>query len=666
MTEGKLGRRGFVAAAGASALAGRVEAQSSLSMPLFIPRRVLFAPPERARVTISPDGSRIAFLAPVNGVQNVWMAPLADAAAPRPLTKVEDRDVANEVWWPQDDRHVIFFRDRDGDENWQAHRVDIETGDIRALTPGLGVRSFVHRVSAQFPGEVLLAHNERDRRYYDIFRVDVATGESKLHYRNESFAWTFSNPQFRVMFGARYRDDGGYDLVVATGPDAGAVFRRIAPEDAATTRPIEASSDGKSLYWLDSEDRDRAALVVNDLSTGRLSLMLSDMQADVGVPALDPVTARPLAAPVVQTRRRWLAIDSAVSPDLDLIRASDDGDIGQFNMSNDRRNWVVHSEPAGLPGRYLHLARDTRKVRRLFPTRPALDAAPLQPTQPVVVTARDGLKLVGYLTRAQDAGRDPGPMVLLVHDGPWARDLPDYSTTHQWLADRGYNVLSVNFRGSTGFGKAFVNAADREWGGRMYHDLLDAVEWATRQRIADPSRIAIYGAGYGGYSALVGATFTPKRFACAIDLGGISNLVTFASDMAPYRHPWAPFLKQRMGDAATEEGRKFLASRSPLTFADRIVRPLLIGQGGNDVRVPAKESEQIVAAMHQHKIPVTYVYYKDEGHGFGRVENRRSWAAVVEAFLAQHLHGKVEPVGADFRGSSIEFRAGRDLIKGLG
>jgi dipeptidyl aminopeptidase/acylaminoacyl peptidase len=654
-----------VAAAGASALAGRVEAQPSLSMPQFIPRRVLFAPPERARVTISPDGRKIAFLAPVNGVQNVWMAALDNIAAARPLTKVEDRDVANELWWPQDDRHVIFFRDQAGDENWQAHRVDIETGDIRALTPGPGVRSFVHQVSAQFPGEVLLAHNDRDRRHHDIFRVNVATGESVLHYRNEDFAWTFSNPQFRVMFGARYREDGGYDLVVATGPDAGKVFRRIESEDAATTRPIEASSDGKSLYWLDSEDRDRAALVVNDLSSGRLSLMLSDMQADVGTPVLDPVTAKPLAAPVVQTRRRWLAIDSAVSPDLDLIRASDDGEIGWFNMSNDRKNWVVYSEPPGVPGRYLHFARDTRRVRRLFSARPALDGAPLSPMQPVVVTARDGLKLVCYLTRPRDAGKEPGPMVLSVHGGPWVRDLPDYNTTHQWLANRGYNVLSVNFRGSTGFGKAFVNAGNREWAGRMHDDLLDGVGWAVRERIADPSRIAIYGASYGGYSALVGATFTPKRFACAIDLFGISNLVSFATDVPPYWRAWAPFLKQRMGDASTEEGRKFLASRSPLTFADRIVRPLLIGQGGNDVRVTVKESEQIVAALQQRKIPVTYVYYKDEGHGFRRAENRRSWAAVVEAFLAQHLGGRAYPVGGDFTGSSLEFRAGRELIKGI-
>ena len=250
-------------------------------------------------------------------------------------------------------------------------------------------------------------------------------------------------------------------------------------------------------------------------------------------------------------------------------------------------------------------------------------------------------------------------MVLLVHGGPWGRDMPGFSATHQWLVNRGYAVLSVNFRGSTGFGKTFVNAGDREWAGRMHADLLDAVDWAVSERIAQPSRVAIYGASYGGYSALVGATFTPTRFACAVDLFGISNLVTFAKDIPPYWRTWEPVLKTRMGDVSTEEGRKFLASRSPLTHVDRIVRPVLIGQGGNDVRVTAAESEQIVAAMQKRNIPVTYVFYKDEGHGFRRAANRRSWSAVVEAFLAQHIGGRAEPVGEDFAGSTIEFRAGR-------
>jgi dipeptidyl aminopeptidase/acylaminoacyl peptidase len=657
-----LDRRRFMLASSVILSARGAVAQQA---PALIPRRLLFAAPERARVTLSPNGKLIAFLGPVDGVLNVWLAPVDDPAAARPLTRIADRDVLNQLWWPHDNRHLVFFREQGGDENWQAHRIDITTGDIRALTPGPGVRSFTQQISARFPGEMLISHNQRDKRYYDIFRVNVATGESVLLQRNDEFAWLFSDPQFRVKWGIRYRPDGGFDMVKLDGD--GGLFRRIEAADAFTTRAIEVSEDGRTLYWLDSQGRDRAAVVAQDLASGAFRVMAEDAQADFGEPILDPVSCRPLAAPVVYGTRRWQVLDQTVAPEFDRLVASGEGEIGGFAASNDRSSWIAYAEPANAPGRFLHLDRASGRVRRLFSSRPALEAAPLVPMEPVVVTARDGLKLVCYLSRLRDAAAgQPGPMVLLVHGGPWGRDMPDFNTTHQWLANRGYGVLSVNFRGSTGFGKAFVNAADREWAGRMHDDLIDAVDWAIAQRIADPARVAIYGASYGGYSALVGATFTPQKFACAIDLFGISNLVTFINAIPPYWNSWASIWKMRMGDHTNEEGRKFLAERSPLTFVDRIVRPLLIGQGANDVRVTVAESDQIVAEMQRRKIPVTYVYYGDEGHGFRRPENRRSFTAVVEAFLAQYLGGSCEPVGEDFAGSSIEFRAGRDLIRGLG
>jgi dipeptidyl aminopeptidase/acylaminoacyl peptidase len=255
---------------------------------------------------------------------------------------------------------------------------------------------------------------------------------------------------------------------------------------------------------------------------------------------------------------------------------------------------------------------------------------------------------------------------LLVHGGPWARDVWGLYPDHQWLADRGYAVLSVNFRGSTGFGKAFVNAANLEWAGKMHDDLIDSVDWAIAQGIADPARVAIVGGSYGGYAALVGLTFTPEKFACAVDLVGISNLVTFLNTIPEYWISWKPLWKARVGDYTTEAGLRLLEERSPLGRADRIVRPLLIGQGANDTRVKASEPEQIVAAMQRHGIPVTYVSYPDEGHNLGRPENLRSFKAVTEAFLAVHLGGRCEPVGDDFAGSTIEFKVGRELIPGLG
>ncbi len=659
-----LGRRGFVLAGSLAVSSRGVSAQPA---PALIPRRLLFAAPERSSATISPDGKLIAFLGPVDGVLNVWLAPISDPAAARPLTHITDRDVLSQLWWPQDNRHIVFFREQGGDENWQAHRIDIVTGDIRALTPGPGVKSYVQQVSARFPGELLISHNQRDKAHFDIYRVNVATGESTLLLRDDDFSWVFTDPDFRALWGVRYRADGGYDLVKATGEQAGSLFRRVEAVDAFTTGTIEVSADGRTLYWLDSQGRDRAAVVAQDLESGRFTVLAEDASADFGKPVLDPVTCAPISAPVVYTGRRWQVLDATAAADLDRIARAGEGELGWFGTSNDRANWVGYVEPANAPGRFFHYDRASGKVRRLFSTRPALEGAPLVPLEPVVVTARDGLKLVCYLSRPRDAaGGRPGPTVLLVHGGPWGRDMPDLNMTHQWLANRGYTVLSVNFRGSTGFGKSFVNAADGEWAGKMHDDLIDAVDWAIAQRIADPARIAIYGASYGGYSALVGATFTPQKFACAVDLFGVSNLVTFVKAIPPYWGPWSSVWKTRMGDHTTEEGRKFLASRSPLSFVDRIVKPLLIGQGGNDVRVIAAESEQIVAEMQRRNIPVTYVYYGDEGHGFRRPENRRSFTAVVEAFLAQHLGGSCEPVGEDFAGSSIEFRAGRQLIPSLG
>jgi len=660
----RLGRRDFLLAGGLAASSFGAGAQTP---PSLIPRRLLFAAPERARVAISPDGKLVAFLGPVDGVLNVWLAPIADPAAARPLTRITDRDVLNRLWWPHDNRHLVFFREQGGDENWQAQRIDIATGDIRPLTPSPGVRSFVKQASARFPGELLLSHNQRDKRYFDIYRVNVATGDSTPVYRNDSFAWVFTDPHFQVRWGGRYRADGGWDVVKLDGERAGSLFRRVEPEDAYTTMMVEIGDDGKELYWLDSQGRDRAAVVAQDLATGRFRVMAEDAEADLGDPVLDPVSCAPIAAPVVYGKRRWQAIDQAAAADLDRLVASGEGELGWFSVSNDRSSWVGYAEPAGAPGRFFHYDRASGRVRRLFSSRPALESAPLVPMQPVIVTARDGLKLVCYLSRPRDAAAgQPGPMVLLVHGGPWGRDFPDFNTTHQWLANRGYSVLSVNFRASLGFGKAFVNAGDREWAGKMHDDLIDAVDWAVAQRIADPARVGIYGASYGGYSALVGATFTPEKFACAVDLFGVSNLVTFANAIPPYWSTWAPVLKARMGDHTTEEGRKFLAGRSPISRVDRIVRPMLIGQGGNDVRVVVAESDQIVAEMQRRNIPVTYVYYGDEGHGFRRPENRRSFTAVVEAFLAQHLGGSCEPVGEDFAGSSIEFRAGRSLIPSLG
>jgi dipeptidyl aminopeptidase/acylaminoacyl peptidase len=634
-------------------------------IPGLIPRRLLFADPDRSVVRISPDGRRLAFLAPVDGVLNLWIAPVTDPATARPVTRVTDRSLGPWLVWLPDSRHVVFFREQGGDENWQAHGIDLKGGTVRALTPGPGVTCYVQQVSHRFPHELLIAHNARDKRFFDIDRVDVSTGRRTLLQQNEGFRSHFTDGHFRVRFALRQLDDGGLEYLKRAAGGGWELFTRVDVADAMATYAIEISDDDAELYWLDSRGRDTAALVAQDMKTGRVRVLAEDARADLGDVFLAPLTLRPMAVAANFARKRWHAVEPAYRRDIAVLDRPAHGDVALVAVSHDQRHWLVHYERHAASGRYVHYDRAAGKTRVLFPSRRALENVPLVAMEPVVVKARDGLSLVCYLSRPRGAPPGPLPMVLLVHGGPWARDVWSFNSNHQWLANRGYAVLSVNYRGSTGFGKAFVNAANLEWAGKMHDDLIDAVDWAIGQGIADPTRVAIYGGSYGGYSALVGLTFTPEKFACAVDLVGISNLMTFLDTIPEYWKPWQSVWKARMGDYTTEAGQRFLQERSPLNRVDRIVRPLLIGHGANDPRVKVSESEQIVTAMRQRGIPVTYVYYADEGHGLRRPENRRSFTAVAEAFLAHHLGGRYEPINDDFKDSTIDFKAGRELIPGL-
>jgi dipeptidyl aminopeptidase/acylaminoacyl peptidase len=630
----------------------------------LLPRRLIFANPERTIVRISHDGARIAFLAPVDGTLNLWIGPIARIEDARPVTKVTDRNLGPWIVWMHDNRHVLFFRDQAGDENWCTWAIDLESGDTRALTPETGVTCGLQQLSRDFPTELLIRHNGRDKRHFDLYRVNVATGESTLIERNEEgFTGYFTDQQFRVLFAVRFTEHGWVEFVRRGNEGRWDCFERVEPDDQMTTRVVEISADGREIYWLDGRGRNTAAVIARDVSSGSVRVLVEDPLCDFTGILLDPVLDRPIAAVCARERQRWQVLDAAFADDFACLTHLNAGDLAITGMSMDRQHWLIAYYHDDAPLEYFHYDRSCRLARRLFSSTPALDGAPLVKMEPVTIRARDGLELVSYLSRPRDSSpTDRLPMVLLVHGGPWARDVWGLSPNHQWLANRGYAVLSVNFRGSTGFGKTFVNAANREWAGKMHDDLIDAVDWAAAQGIADPARVAIMGGSYGGYSALVGLTFTPEKFACAVDLVGVSNLVTFLNTIPPYWQTWKSLWAVRVGDYNSEEGRKFLEERSPLNRADRIVRPLLIAQGANDVRVKASEAEQIVAAMQRHGIPVTYIYFSDEGHGLVRPENRRSFAAIAEAFLAQHLGGRQQPIGDDFDGSTIAFKAGRDLI----
>jgi dipeptidyl aminopeptidase/acylaminoacyl peptidase len=640
----------------------------------LIPRRVLFGNPERAGVQVSPDGRRISYLAPVDGVMNVWVAPADNLAAAKPVTKDTKRGI-RQHFWAYTSQHVLYPQDENGDENWNIFCTDVSSGQTRNLTPNPKVQAQIHRVSDQFPDEILVGINDRDARFHDVHRVNIRTGKDQLVLKNpdkigdELVDFLVCDDDYRVRFAFIAASDGGVRVYAVSGGDAASWNQvdYIPMEDAMATGPQGFDKAGRYIFVTDSRNRDTAALVSIDTRTGDRQVVSEDERSDATDILTHPTEKNVQAVRFEHARREWKVVDPAVQADFDYLKTVVDGDLEITSRTQDDKTWVVAYVMDDGPVRFYRYDRPAKKATFLFTNRPALEKVKLSKMQPVVIKSRDGLDLFSYLTLPVSRGKteNPAPMVLFVHGGPWSRDSWGLNSTHQWLANRGYAVLSVNYRGSTGFGKKFVNAANLEWGGKMHDDLIDAVKWAIDKGYAQKDKVAIMGGSYGGYATLVGMTFTPDVFACGVDIVGISNLKTFMATIPPYWESGRVMWRTRMGDESTPEGQRLLESRSPITFVDKIKRPLLIGHGKNDPRVKEAESQQIVKTMHAKKLPVTYVLYEDEGHGFGRPENRLSFNAVAEQFLAEHLGGSAQPVGDDFKGSSIAVPVGAENVKGL-
>jgi dipeptidyl aminopeptidase/acylaminoacyl peptidase len=639
-------------------------ATAAESRPL-VPRRLFFEDPERSSLRISPNGAWLAWRAPRDGVLNLWVAPIDALDQAQPVTRATDRAISSFFVWAWTDRHIVFFREHDGDENWRAACVDIETGTTVPLTPERGVLALFRQRSPQRPTEMQFVHNARDRRYLDVHHVDITSGRSSLVYENNEFARIYTDSAFDLRFALRTRRDGGSDILERRG-DAWASFAEVPLEDVQTTWLASVPRDRSAIYLVDSRGRDKSALYELDLKTRNRRLLAEDAEADVSDVLLHPDTERPIAAAAKAAKARWHVVDQAFRDDLAHLQSfAGHGEVDFSGLTREARRFGVFIDRDNASGEYAVYERQRKQSRSLFRTRPKLDGAGLRPMQPVIVRARDGLPLPSYLTLPSDDFRN-GPLMLVIHGGPYWRDSWGFNSVHQWLTNRGYAVLSVNYRGSTGFGKAFINAADREWGGRMHDDLIDAVEWAVAQGYADRARVGFMGASYGGYAALTAATKTPEVFACIVDIFGVSNLITFMATIPPYWESWFDIWKRRLADPATAEGQAWLRERSPLTYIDRIKRPLLIAQGMNDVRVVPAESEQVVRAMQERKTPVIYVTFPDEGHGFARPENRLALNTIIEQFLARHLGGRAEPIGDGLMGSSLNVEVGRELLPGLG
>lgn len=632
----------------------------------LISRQVLFGNPDRAAARISPDGRRLAYLAPVDGVLNVWVSSVDQPDAARPVTKDKVRGIRT-YYWAFTNEHIVYLQDVGGDENWHVYLVDLLAGETTDLTPLDNVNAQVTGMSHRSPGEIIVSLNDRNPSVHDLYRIELKGGHREMIEKNtDEFAGYVVDDDLRVRFASRMLPDGSSELLKKEA-NAWSKFLTVPPEDTLTTHAIGFDKAGQVLYFIDSRQRNTGALTAWNLSTGEQKVLAENEHADVGELLIDPIENTIDAVAFTYLQKEWQPRDERVREDLGYLATVAGGEIAIASQSLDNQRWIVAFSPDDGPVQYYLYDREPRKATFLFNNRDNLKDLRLAKMQSLVIKARDGLELVSYLTLppGDDPPAEPLPMVLDVHGGPWARDEWGFNPVHQWLANRGYAVLSVNFRGSTGFGKEFLNAGNRQWAGKMHDDLLDAVAWAVEQMIADRRRIAIMGGSYGGYATLVGLTFSPDVFACGVDIVGPSNILTLLSTIPPYWRPMVQVFKDRVGDFTTREGKEFLEQRSPLSHVDRISRPLLIGQGANDPRVKQAESDQIVSLMRQKEIPVTYVLYPDEGHGFARPENRLSFNAVVEAFLAEHLGGRYEPVGDDFHGSTITVPAGAQGVPGL-
>jgi dipeptidyl aminopeptidase/acylaminoacyl peptidase len=655
----------------------------------LIPRQVLFGNPDKASLKISPNHQMISYLAPLDDVLNVWVAPVDDPGNAEAVTKDTLRGIRI-YFWAYNNEQIIYLQDLGGDENWQVHAVNVKTKEDVNLTPyeeiigpdnqpvtmpdgkKLRPRANIQEVSYKYPNEILISLNTRNPQFFDVYKLNVISGELNMIQQNDRFLGFQTDDDFNIRYAIENTPDGGSEIFVPDGKDGWKSFDKIPMEDALTTSPITFNKTGDVLYMIDSRGRNTAALVAVNLNTGEKELIYENPRADLSNIMIHPTEKTIEAAASNYLRTEWKVLDESIKEDLDYLNSITDGDMNVSSRSLDDNFWAISYVKDDGPVYYYLYDRAEKNADFLFTNRKDLEGLKLSKMNPVVIKSRDGLDLISYLTLphwSHPAGdyqpEKPLPMVLFVHGGPWARDSWGYHPYHQWFANRGYAVLSVNFRGSTGFGKDFINAANMEWGGKMHDDLIDAVNRAVEEGIADKDKIAIMGGSYGGYATLVGLTFTPDVFACGVDIVGPSNIITLLETIPPYWLPMINMFTSRVGDHRTEEGREFLQSRSPLTYVDSIKKPLLIGQGANDPRVKQTESDQIVNAMQEKNIPVTYVLYPDEGHGFARPENRLSFNAVAEIFLAEHLGGRYEPIGNDFEGSSIKVPTGAESISTL-
>jgi dipeptidyl aminopeptidase/acylaminoacyl peptidase len=602
----------------------------------LVPLEVLMGDPERAAAQISPDGTRLSYLAPLDGVLNVFVGDVG-AGNEKPVTRDTERGIQG-YSWAHDNRHIMYVRDKDGSENFHLYDVDLTTGIERDLTPMDDVQCRLIAHYKRFPNDVLLGINKDNPQLHDIYHLDLTTGELRKVVDNPGYLGWVVDDDLKVRGAVAPTPEGGTLILVRDNEESDwRPLLEAGPDDAESTGPFGFTKDGKGMYLQSSVDSNTSRFVKMDIATGAIEVIAEDPTYDIAGAIMHPDTREIQGITVYRDRLEYRIFDDSIRADIEALQRLHPGELGITDRDHDDKTWLVAFDDDAGPVKFFTWDRESKTATFLFDHRPELNDYPLVPMEPFTFTARDGLTIHGYLSFPPGVERTDLPAVLDVHGGPWARVGWGFDPEAQWLANRGYLSVQVNFRGSSGYGKDFLNAGNREWGAKMHDDLLDAVDHLVAQGIVDRERVAIYGGSYGGYAALIGATFTPDVFCCAITMVGPSNLNTLIESFPEYWKPMIVMWHKRVGSDPD-----FLWSRSPLSKVDEIRIPILVGQGENDPRVKRAESEQIVEAMKKRGIDHEYVMYENEGHGFAKPENRIDFYHRADRFLAKHLGGRAE------------------------
>jgi dipeptidyl aminopeptidase/acylaminoacyl peptidase len=623
-------------------------------LPPLIDRELLFGNPEIAGAELSPDGKFLAFLKPWHDTRNVWVKRTDEPFSAARLMTTETKRPIPGFLWTRDSSQICYVKDQDGDENYNVYAVDPnatpphghEAPVSRDLTGLKGVQVHLYSVPKKDPDVAFIGINDRDKAWHDLYRLQISTGERTLIRRNtEQIAgWIFDlNGNLRL---AVHVDESGEQQVLRV--DSEKLTKIFACGVFDECHPLQFHTDGQRMYFETNKDRDLSALMLMDAATGAMELVESDPlgRVDFDSPLFSEATDELVGTSYTDDRVRYYFREPALEADFRWLESRFEGrEIERESITADDRLWLIRASGDTEPGEVYLFDRQTRRIDFQYKLREKLPRQALAPMQSIRYPSSDGREIPAYLTLPVGVPAERLPLLAIPHGGPWARDEWGYNPLAQFFANRGYAVLMMNFRGSTGYGKNFLNAGNREWGRKMQDDITWGVRRLVEQGIADARRVGILGGSYGGYAALAGVAFTPDVYSAAVDIVGPSNLMTLLESIPAYWESGRKIMYARMADPRTPEGKRWMEERSPLYSADRIRTPLMVVQGANDPRVNRAEAEQIVIALRDRGFDVEYLLAPDEGHGFARPVNNMALYMAAEKFLAQHLGGRYQEGG---------------------